>query len=596
MRSILIFFGLIWMISCCSKDSKPIKIDKEIVLRLEPSVGNPRNSEGDFVQLKNGNILFIYTHFTEGTGDNASAYLASRFSSDMGETWSEKDALALANEGKMNIMSVSLLRLKNGDIALFYLRKNSESSCIPFMRKSTDEAQTWSKPQACIDTDGYFVVNNDRFVQLTDNRIIFPTALHDSGAMGKIMCYYSDDNGKNWKKSRQVANPDSIVLQEPGIIELKNGKLMLFCRTNSGFQYFSFSDNQGETWSPIKKGNIKSPLSPASIKRIPSTGDLLLVWNNNFEQARDGGKRTPFNLAISKNEGKIWEKIKTIESDPEGCYCYTAIEFVDGHLLLGHCAGNTRVQSGLATTQITRLNLDWVYTDATSIPYIKKSDSTGFISLACKDKNAQIYYSLDGTMPDRKNGKLYNKPFKLAHITPLYMQAFHENKTPSNLVRLLIGTNIWQPAQMINHALEPGLNYQYFEAEIHNTQTIDSLDIVSSGIVPFLSIGEAQKEHNFAFIFDAYLKIPKDDIYTFYLNSNDGSVLFIDNFKLIDNDGAHGAYEKNAKVSLKKGLHKIKLKYFQAGGGSLLKLSWATRDITKQEIPKDFLFHELKNK
>ena len=41
-------------------------------------------------------------------------------------------------------MSVSLLRLQNNYIALFYLRKNSTENCIPMMRISKDEAKSWS--------------------------------------------------------------------------------------------------------------------------------------------------------------------------------------------------------------------------------------------------------------------------------------------------------------------------------------------------------------------------------------------------------------------------------------------------------------------
>ncbi len=347
-------------------DDSSIKPGKEISLQLFPQEGNPRNSEGDFIQLKDGRLLFIYTHFTGGTGDHASAYLAGRYSRDGGKTWTGEDAIILPNEGGMNIMSVSLLRLNTGEVALFYLRKNSNSDCIPFMRISTDEAATWSEAIRCMDAEGYHVVNNDRFIQLDNGRIIYPTALHlrvesKMEARGQIMCYYSDDSGRTWIKSQQIANPENIVLQEPGIITLKDGSIMLFCRTDAGVQYFSFSEDQGETWSPIEAGNIKSPLSPASIERIPSTGDLLLVWNNNYKPERDGRKRTPFNLAISRDEGLSWQKIKTIESNPAGWYCYTAIEFTDKHVLLGHCAGDRRTNNGLATTHITRLSLDWIY-------------------------------------------------------------------------------------------------------------------------------------------------------------------------------------------------------------------------------------------
>ena len=339
---------------------------KEISLRLEPQQGNPRNSEGDFIQLKDGRILFIYTHFTAGTGDHASAYLAGRYSEDGGKTWTEEDVLILPNEGAMNIMSVSLLRLSSGEVALFYLKKNSDADCIPLMRISTDEAATWSKAIRCMEAEGYHVVNNDRVIQLDNGRIIYPTALHRTDrskwqAAGQIRCYYSDDGGRTWAESQQVANPENIVLQEPGLITLKNGTLMLFCRTGSGVQYVSFSEDQGLTWSPIKAGNINSPLSPASIERIPSTGDLLLVWNNNYKPQSDGRKRTPLNLAISRDEGLSWQNIKTIESNPAGWYCYTAIEFTEQHVLLGHCAGDRRTGNGLETTQITRVSLDWIY-------------------------------------------------------------------------------------------------------------------------------------------------------------------------------------------------------------------------------------------
>ncbi len=339
---------------------------KEIVLRLEPKEGNQRNSEGDFIQLKDGSILFVYSHFTSGAGDHASAYLAGRYSNDKGKNWTKEDVVVLPNEGAMNIMSVSLLRLKNGEVALLYLRKNSETNCIPFIRISTDEAKTWSEPVRCIADENYFVVNNNRLVQLPGGRIIFPAALHESPTWrnGKMMCYYSDDNGKVWSRSGQVPNPGNVVLQEPGIVELKEGRLMMFCRTDTGVQYFSFSKDNGVNWSPVEPGNIKSPLSPASIERIPSTGDLLLVWNNNYQPGKDGGKRTPFNLAISKDDGRNWEKAQTIESDPDGWYCYTAIEFVGDHVLLGHCAGDKKVNNGLATTQITRLSLDWIYGEA----------------------------------------------------------------------------------------------------------------------------------------------------------------------------------------------------------------------------------------
>jgi Neuraminidase (sialidase) len=339
----------------------------EKIRLLPPSGKNPRNSEGDFIELKDGRIMFIYTHFTGGGGDDDAAYLAARFSTDGGVTWTDKDVTVIEREGEFNVMSVSLLRLRDGRIALFYLRKNSLADCRPFMRISTDEGKTWSEPTLCIADLGYFVLNNDRAVQLKSGRLVLPVALHGSPqvkkfvAQGMISCYWSDDMGKTWHHSQTVKQDSAVTFQEPGVVELKAGRLLMFSRTSGGSQYFSYSSDAGETWSEFKPSKLISPLSPATIERIPKTGDLLAVYNNHEQVAPENRrKRTPFNTAISHDEGETWEQIKTLEDDPHGWYCYTAIAFVGDHVLLGHCAGDSR-QGGLNTTQITRLPVDWLY-------------------------------------------------------------------------------------------------------------------------------------------------------------------------------------------------------------------------------------------
>lgn len=336
---------------------------------LPPGPGNPRNSEGAFVRLKDGRVLFVYTHFTGGGDDNATAHLAGRLSADGGLTWTAEDTTILPNEGGMNVMSVSLLRLRSGEIALFYLRKNSWGDCRPYLRLSTDEAKTWSQPTLCIPEPGYFVVNNDRVVQLKSGRLVMPTALHTTPegkwvARAVAMCYLSDDNGKTWRRSRTTLEAPARSrsgLQEPGVVELKDGRLMMLCRTDLGCQYRSWSADGGETWSPAEATDILSPLSPATVKRIPGTGDLLLAWNDHRGvDAAHRGKRTPFNVALSRDDGKTWGPSKTLEDNPDGWYCYTAMQFVDGRVLLAHCAGDT-VVGRLNRTQITTFPIEWLY-------------------------------------------------------------------------------------------------------------------------------------------------------------------------------------------------------------------------------------------
>ena len=347
----------------------------KIALELKPGPDNPRNSEGAFVQLKDGRIMFAYSrYYGNSSDDHATADIAARYSSDKGATWTDKDEIIVRNHGGMNVMSVSLLRLQSGEIALFYLLKNSTKDCRPVLRRSFDEGKTWSEPTMCItDEVGYYVLNNDRVIQLKDGRLLFAVPRHGFDAndkfdnMGVVMTYSSDDNGKTWRRGKSVLSVVSpsgkkYAAQEPGVVELKDGSILLWIRTNAGCQFMSRSTDRGETWSAPQPSWLRAPLSPASIKRLP-TGDLLAVWNNHelrFDLKRPGvwnGKRTPLSAAISHDDGITWQGVRNIEDDPEGHFCYIAIQPIDdGTVLLGYCA-----YCGLGHTRIVKAPVDWFY-------------------------------------------------------------------------------------------------------------------------------------------------------------------------------------------------------------------------------------------
>jgi len=359
-------------------------MSSKIVLDLKHKPDNPRNSEGSFITLADGSIMYAYTRYRgKDWADHARADISARFSTDDGKTWTGKERLLVKNEGKCNVMSVSLLRLADGRIALFYLRKDSFRSCVAYMRTSRDEARTWSKPTRCIGAPGYFCVNNDRIIQLKSGRILIPAALHRArletdlmrpGVMdvhGVAIFYYSDDEGKTWKESTDwwaLPVRSTSGLQEPGVVELKNGKLFCYCRTSTGRQWQLFSRDGGDTWTPPEPSRFRSPCSPLCIKRIPATGDLLAIWNDysprwkNVMKARGESSwmRTPLTVAVSSNEGKTWKKTKLIEKDPKRGFCYTAIHFTNDAVLLAYCNGG-RKSAVLQNSCIRRITLDWLY-------------------------------------------------------------------------------------------------------------------------------------------------------------------------------------------------------------------------------------------
>lgn len=344
----------------------------KIALELKPGENNPRNSEGSFLPLKDGRIMYAYSRYCDTyNSDHAKADIAVRYSSDKGATWTDKDEIAVKNHGGLNVMSVSLLRLQSGEIALFYLLKNNRTSdCRPVMRRSFDEGKTWSEPTMCItDEVAYYVLNNDRVIQLKDGRLLFPVSKHTRpdgtfDGQGTVTTYFSDDNGKTWRRGCppfevHVPGGGRCAAQEPGIVELKDGSILMWIRNGAGRQYMCRSSDRGETWSKPEPSPLASPCAPASIKRLP-TGDLLAVWDDHTNVSADVRKRdwrAPLAAALSSDEGRTWHGTRLLEDDPKGWFCYTAIlSLDDGTVLLGYCA-----YSGLAHTRLVKVPLNWFY-------------------------------------------------------------------------------------------------------------------------------------------------------------------------------------------------------------------------------------------
>jgi hypothetical protein len=82
------------------------------------------------------------------------------------------------------------------------------------------------------------------------------------------------------------------------------------------------------------------------------------------------------------------------------------------------------------------------------------------------------------------------------------------------------------------------------------------------------------------------------DEYTFSLESDDGSELFIYNRKVVNNAGAHSLSEVSGKVELPAGDHPITIKFFQGVGPVGCRLFWTSKAIAKQIVPATVLFHE----
>ncbi|MBQ6619518.1 MAG: exo-alpha-sialidase [Thermoguttaceae bacterium] len=316
---------------------------KENVLTIPTGPENRRNSEGDFVLLDDGTILCVYTRYYGGSGhDNATARLMSRSSSDGGNTWTSEDKLELENEGKLNVMSVTLRRLADGRVVMFYLVKDAVDDCRPYMRVRRDDG-SWGERVCLIEEPSYNVVNNDRVIQLADGRLLVPVSRHRAGTdSGKIFCLISDDGGETWHRGGTLRPTEGVIYQEPGLCELADGRILMNLRTDSHAQYFAYSADGGQTWGAAFKSCIDSPRSPTLIKRLPGSDDLLAIGNPYLPIPGSNDRVTMTIERLSPDGGEILVR-KTMEHPQRQMnvdWMYPAVCFLgDGTALVGYFCG-----------------------------------------------------------------------------------------------------------------------------------------------------------------------------------------------------------------------------------------------------------------
>jgi len=322
-----------------------------------------RGMPGDIVVLNDGRLLLAYTHMdAQGRGTGA---VACKYSADQGRTWGEEAILVAQPQppGKGRYCHPSFLRLANGHILLSYIYSANTKPLFGhnYYRRSVDDAKTWGDQLIVTPHAGYNIVHNDKLVQLSSGRIVVPAEHEHSKPEddhGGYVSYtvYSDDNGYSWHQSKNMVNVLPIEAQEPHVVELKDGRLLMLMRSYSGFVVRAYSDDQAASWSagePVKE----LPLPPYStsalnVKRIPTTGDLLLLRciGGPKEPAR---RRTPFASAVSKDDGATWEHERIIAGDPEDDYGYPGLTFLDGLALVVY-----HQRDGL---HVARIGIDWFY-------------------------------------------------------------------------------------------------------------------------------------------------------------------------------------------------------------------------------------------
>jgi len=242
-------------------------------------------------------------------------------SKDNGVTW-QKAERWIAPSGYMNV-----IRLNNGD---FMQAWASGSNWIS--RTSSDEGKTWTNGGVITarSFEGASAGNmNDKFFQSATTDRIFYSQNYEitTGTVDgrKVFCefFYSDDNGKSWKKSETASweiegNEGKAYFGECKILECADGTLRMYNSWNDyyGCIVYSESTDNGVTWGPIQMipelRTSRSSMQFVRDRYADNDTTYYMVWiYSDLDEDVIGLRRSRLSLAKT-TDGKNWEYLGDI--------------------------------------------------------------------------------------------------------------------------------------------------------------------------------------------------------------------------------------------------------------------------------------------
>lgn len=213
------------------------------------------------------------------------------------------------------------------------------------------------------------------------------------------------------------------------------------------------------------------------------------------------------------------------------------------------------------------------------------------ITLSSLFPDAALHYTLDGTEPTAASPR-YQEPLILT-----------ESRTvKARLVRGKEQTEVFsqsyervspRPAIKVRKP-KPGLAYQYIEGDFITMPDFDAFPLIQEGITQDFDLKQiARRQDHYGIRFSGYVRVPETGVYTFYTYSDDGSLLFIGDQLVVDNDGSHAARYRRGRVALEAGWHPVRIDYFEDFEGETLRVGYQLGEGEPVSLSGSF-FHRNK--
>lgn len=154
-------------------------------------------------------------------------------------------------------------------------------------------------------------------------------------------------------------------------------------------------------------------------------------------------------------------------------------------------------------------------------------------------------------------------------------------------IKTALNSQISQPSNCtISIPIPPdNVCYAYYQGSVSgNTYNLNTSTFIREGQQAGFSINDRDVNSNYGFIFHTELTVIFGGDYTFFTNSDDGSLLFVNGQLVVDNNGNHAPRERSGTVNLAPGVHSIVVGMHEASGGELLTASIQGPDTANAKV------------
>ena len=326
-----------------------------------------RNAYSTVARLTSGRLLAVFGAYSQ---DRSSARVVAALSDDGGRNWSNPRQIVDNPglwDGDPNV-------IVDGPRTFVYVTtravelKTIDKSTV-FMVKTDDGGKSWSSPVEISMPKTYVAGKQHKGLRLGDGTLLMGyswdlwaekgTPARTEGEMNIAAGALRSTDGIHWTPFGELhvwipkMTPYSTNgLDEPSIVELADGEILMVMRTGSSRHYESRSRDGGLTWAPPRPSSLAGHNTPTGLWRVDQSEEIIAIWNNSPVNRR------PLSVAISADGGRTWSPPRNVaESDGPQVSYPSITQAADGAFV---ALWQQQLPEGGRDVRWARFNRQWV--------------------------------------------------------------------------------------------------------------------------------------------------------------------------------------------------------------------------------------------